>query len=77
MLKVPGAASAFRLSSGCRLELTFAMTPTKTKVAEESVRACRSWEWLATTGISVAEALSATASERVEGNLGDGPTALG
>lgn len=66
---VPGVVSAFRLSNGCKLELTFAMTPTNMRVPEESVSAWRSWEWLATGGVSMAGTLSATASERVEGNL--------
>lgn len=75
--KVPGDASAFRLSKGCRLELTLAITPTRINVAEESERACSSWEWLATAGVSVAGALPATASERVDGSFCACPITLG
>ena len=73
MSKVPGDASAFRLSRGCKLEWTLAITPTTINVAEESERACSSWEWFGTAGVSVAGPLSATASESVDGNLCAGP----
>lgn len=68
-LNVPGDFSAFRLSRGCKLELIFATTPTSVNVADESASACRSWEWLATFGVSIKGALSATASDRVVGSL--------
>lgn len=67
MSNVPGALSAFRLSRGCKLELILAKTPTSVNVAEDSASACRSWEWLATSGVSF-PALSATASESVVGS---------
>jgi hypothetical protein len=76
-LNVPGDASAFRLSRGCKLELTFAITPTSINVAEESVRACSSCEWLATAKFSTAGALPATASDNVEGKFCVRPMTVG
>lgn len=75
--KVPGVASDFRLSRGCRLELIFAITPTNINVAEESVSACSSCEWLVTARLSTAGALSATASESVEGTFCVRPMTVG
>jgi hypothetical protein len=66
---VPGDFSNFRLSSGCKLEVIFAITPTSVKVADESTSACRSCEWLAMGSVSFCGALSATASERVDGSV--------
>jgi hypothetical protein len=77
MSNVPGNFSAFRLSKGCKLELIFAMTPTSINVADERERACRSWEWFSRMGVSIAGALSATASERVDGSLFDRPMIFG
>jgi hypothetical protein len=77
MSKVPGDLSAFRLSSGCRLELICAMTPTSINVAEERERAWRSCEWPSSVRVSTAGALSATASEGVVGSLCERPMTLG
>lgn len=75
MMKVP--LTSFRLSSGCRLELIFAMTPTSSSVAEERIRACSTGAWPAGYKGSTVGALSATASERVEGSFDMRPTAMG
>jgi hypothetical protein len=46
-------------------------------VAEERERACRSCEWFSSVRVSTAGALSATASDRVEGSLCERPITLG
>ena len=75
MSKMP--FSDFLLSSGWRLELILATTPTNVIVAEESTRACSSGESPVTCCVSTAGTLSAMASESVEGSLGLSPTTAG
>lgn len=75
MLNVP--FSSFRLSSGCRLELVLAITPTRINVAEVRARRCCNREPVAMYCFSIGGVLSATASERVDGNLGTRPILFG
>ena len=75
MLNVP--LSSFRLSSGCRLELTLAITPTSNSVAEERASACSNGKPLVPVTDSSAGVLSAAASDRVEGSFDACPTPLG
>ncbi len=61
--------SSFRLSKGCKLDLTLAMTPTSNSVADERASACSNVTPLVAVMDSSSGVLSATASDRVEGNL--------
>jgi hypothetical protein len=77
LLILKESLASFRLSSGCRLELTFAVKPTRSNVAEDSARACSNAPLCVAVADSSPGALSATASERVEGSLNVRPTPLG
>jgi len=77
LLKTNVPFAAFRLSSGCKLALIFAITPTSSSVAEERISACSSGARPSGYKGSTTGALSATASERVEGSFDLRPTAIG
>jgi len=75
ILNVP--FSSFRLSSGCRLELTLAITPTSSSVPDERASACSNGKPLVAVAYSSSGDFSDTASDRLDGSSEGGLTPLG